>query len=422
MKRIVFLESAAAMGGVQFSTLYLSQTLDTSRWRAVVVCPEEGDLTRACQSAGVETHIVPSPRLWSTSIRIGRNGRLPNLFAWIWNALMMARATRTLQKFLRQQSPTVVVTKGLAAHFIGGLAARRSSIRCVWHVQDLISERTAGIYKRIFNFAARRFPNQIIVDGQAIKEQLPESIHERVSVIHNGVHTNAFRPGLDSSAVRREFGIAPDQLVIGNAGRITPWKGQHYLIEAFAKIASDYPDAVLLLVGSPVFDHDAYERRLKSMAAEHGLESRIKFAGFRHDLSEVLAAMDIFAFTSVEKDTSPLALLSAMASGLPIVAFDIQGVRELDESGEVFRLVQIGDVDALAESLSSLLCDPAARHCLAGNARQAAEQKFSLPQYVAQFEQVLIKTCVSTGPETAQPAGGQPAESANARAVSAMGS
>jgi glycosyltransferase involved in cell wall biosynthesis len=425
-RTVVFLESVAAMGGVQFSTLYLARALDPSRWRPVVVCPEAGDLTRACQNAGVETQIVRSPRLWSTSIRMGQNARLPNLFAWFWNALVMLRAARTLQRFLRELSPEVVVTKGLASHFVGGFASRKASIRCVWHVQDLISERSFGIYRRIFNLAAVRLPDQIIVDGQAIKDQLPDSIQARVSVIYNGVDTNLFRPGLDGPAVRRELGIAADEIVIGNAGRITPWKGQHYLIEAFARIADDHPKAVLLLVGSPVFDHDGYERRLKSMAAEFGLESRIKFAGFRHDLPRVLSAMDVFAFTSIEKDTSPLALLSAMASGRPIVAFDIQGVRELDRTGDIFSLVPVGDVDALAQSLSALLVNETARYRLAQNARKAAEKQFSLDRYVAEFERVIITSCefgdATTSPSSRSISARPAAESSGARAVSAIGS
>src|SRR6185437_15515748 len=328
-RRIVFLECAAAMGGVQFSTLYVAQELDRTRLQPLVICPEEGDLTRACREAGVDVKVIPHPRLLSTSVRVGRNRRLPNPFAWAWNAAATMRAEKRLRSFLRESRPDVLVTKGLSSHFIGGLAARRLKIPCVWHVQDLISERNFGIYRRIFATAAKRLPLRVIVDGAAIKNQLPRALASRIRVVHNGVDTDVFRPELDGSLVRRELGIAHDQVVIGHAARITPWKGQHYLIEAFARIANEHRQAVLLIAGSPVFDHDGYERRLRKMADEFGLTDRVKFAGYRRDLPYVLAAMDIFAYTSIEKDTSPLALLSAMAAGLPIIAFDIEGVREL---------------------------------------------------------------------------------------------
>lgn len=419
------------MGGVQFSTLYLAQALDRLRWKPIVACPHEGDLIAACRGAGIETRVIGYPRLWSTSLRLGRNTRLPNLFAWIWNALVLIRSTRLIRNLLRELAPEVLVTKGLASHFIGGLAARDLDTHCVWHVQDLISERTFGIYRQIFSLAATRLPHRIIVDGAAIKEQLPLSIDSRIVVVHNGVDTNMFRPGLDGSVVRSQLGISADQLVIGHAARVTPWKGQHYLIEAFAQIADQYPNAVLLFAGSPVFDHDAYEQRLQAMAVELGLQDRIKFAGYRHDLHSVMAAMDLFAFTSIEKDTSPLALLSAMASGLPIVAFGIEGVHELaSEDRERFVTIPVGDTKLLAESLALLIRDQSLRARLAEDARRAAETEFSLNQYVSNMERELAGACENRT-SIKSPSGnipednniaGLPSSSATTSAISAIGS
>src|SRR4029079_1660597 len=99
-------------------------------------------------------------------------------------------------------------------------------------------------------------------------------------------------------------------------------------------------------------DNDSYQRRLSSLVTQLGLSERVKFAGYTHDLPGALAAMNLFAFTSVEKDTSPLALLSAMSSGIPIVAFDIPGTRELMASDDQFALVPVGNVAELGAALS----------------------------------------------------------------------
>jgi glycosyltransferase involved in cell wall biosynthesis len=283
----------------------------------------------------------------------------------------------------------LVVTKGLSAHFFGGLAAHQLGIPCVWHAQDFISERSFGIYRRAFGRAARWLPTQVIADGASIAEQLPRSLQSHITVIHNGVDTNVFCPGLDGAPVRRDLGIPADHLVVGNMGRVTPWKGQHYLIEAFARIADRNPKVTLLLVGAPVFDNDSYHRRLLSLATKFGLDGRIKFAGFRHDAARVLAAMDVFAFTSVEKDTSPLALLSAMSCGLPIVAFDIAGVRELMASEDQFRLTLVADIAALGSALSEVLSDQSLRQRLAASARQQAMNEFNLDKYAERIDQVF---------------------------------
>lgn len=390
-RTVVFVESTGAMAGVQFSTVYLAQRLNRELWKPIVVCPEEGDLTRACRDAGVEAYVLELTRMRSTSVRVGSTFRLPNPAAWTWNGYSVGSAVRKLTPFLAQSNPDLVVTKGLSSHFIGGIAARRLSVPCVWHVQDLISERTFGIYRRAFGRVARWLPERIIVDGASIAEQLPQSLQSLVTVIHNGIDTGIFRPGLDGGRVRSELGIPDDHLIVGHMGRVTPWKGQHYLIGAFARIANENPNVTLLLVGDPVFDNDSYQRRLLSMARQHGLNERIRFAGYRHDTANVLAAMDVFAFTSIEKDTSPLALLSAMSCGLPIVAFDIAGVRELMASENQFHLVPVEDISALGEALSKLLSDQDLRQRLAASARGQAISEFNLDKHTTRIEQVLCQ-------------------------------
>jgi glycosyltransferase involved in cell wall biosynthesis len=387
-KTVVFVESAAAMGGVQFSTLYLVQTLDPERWRCVVVCPEDGDLVHACREAGVETHILSQPRLWSTSVRLG-GMRLPNPAAWLWDLRLIAKAAAQLKQFLKQLTPDLVITKGLPSHFLGGFAARKLRTPCVWHVQDLISERNFGIYRRAFAIAARVLPTRIIADGKSIADQLPQSLQPRTDTILNGVDTNVFSPEVDGVAAREELGISADQIVIGHVGRVTPWKGQHYLIEAFAPLAQANANVTLLLVGAPVFDNDAYQRRLLSTVEQLGLAGRVKFAGYRRDLPALLAAMDIFAFTSIEKDTSPLALLSAMSAGLPVVAFDIAGARELIASPDQFVLVPVQNVAALSEALARVVLDEPLRRQLGNAARAQALDQLSLDRYRNSIEQVF---------------------------------
>jgi glycosyltransferase involved in cell wall biosynthesis len=390
-RKVYFVESAAAMGGVQFSTLYLVQHLDRARWEPVVICPEEGDLTEACRRSGVAVHILDFPALHSTSFRVGRSSvRLPNPLAWIWDVGAISVAAQRLARFFKQTNPDLVVTKGLFSHFYGGLAARRSGIPCVWHVQDFISERFWKIYQRLFAHAARWLPDHIIADGASIGRQLHRSMQDRISIIHNGVDTDVFRPDIDGQRIRREVGIPDDAMVVGHVGRMTPWKGQHYLLGAFARVAAVMKNVYLLFVGAPVFDSNAYQRDLLHLTAKLGLNDRVKFAGYRHDIPFVLAAMDVFAFTSVEKDTSPLTLLSALSSGRPVVAFDIEGVQELLPPHEQV-LVPVGQVNVLAHSIINLLSDAALRQRLAVSARRLAETEFGIDKYVARVESAFLK-------------------------------
>lgn len=387
-RRIAIIESASEMGGVEYSTLYLASLLDPENWEAVVVCPGEGRLSDACRDAGVRVEIIPMPSLRSTSFRAGMGDfRLPDPFSWVWNGLAVLLAVMRLRKFLSVDRTALVLTKGVYAHLCGGLASKWMGIHCVWHVQDLISERYWGLYRKFFGLLAQTLPDGIVVDGTPIARQLPQSLHYKVDVVFNGVDTQVFHPGLDGSAIRDELGITPDQVVIGHVARLTPWKGQHHLLEAFGRIADLYPRSCLLLVGSPLFDNDAYAKRLHARMDEMGLQGRVIFTGFREDLPDVLAGMDIFAYPSVEKDTSPLSLLSAMACGLPVIAFGIDGVCEV--LGDAGLLVPVGSASGMASALTNLLQNPGLRRELGERARRKVLADFCLESHLANMQKVF---------------------------------
>jgi glycosyltransferase involved in cell wall biosynthesis len=387
-RRILFVESATEMGGVEYSTLYLALHLDPKYWAVTVLCPGEGSLASTCREKGLHVEIEPLPAFASISSRIGSsNLRFPNPIAWLRNAGYGLVAVMHLRKALARSRPDLVVTKGLYAHFTAGAAAKLAGVRCIWHVQDLVSKGPGGLYRGIFSLAASILPDVIAVDGTSIARQLPDHVRQKVHVVLNGVDVKTFHPCIDSQPVREDLGIPADAVVIGHAARITPWKGQHHLLEAFGRIAFKHPGTCLLLVGSALFDTDSYERHLRQRAGELGLNGRVIFTGFRRDLPQVLNAMDIFAYPSVEKDTSPLALISALACGLPVAAFDIDGVREVLEGTGL--LVPVRDEQRLAEVLARLLSDPELRKCQAAASREQAVQRFSLEQYAGGMEKIF---------------------------------
>jgi glycosyltransferase involved in cell wall biosynthesis len=144
-----------------------------------------------------------------------------------------------------------------------------------------------------------------------------------------------------------------------------------------------------VLVGSALFDTDTYARALKREVAQAGLADRVIFAGFREDTPQVLAALDIFAHTALEKDSSPLAVVSAMASGKPIVCSAVDGTVQLFRDGEDGLVFPPGDADVLAEHLATLLNDPGLRRRLGQAARVKADQELSAEPYARRCESVF---------------------------------
>jgi len=386
LDRLVFLHSTSEMGGVEFSTLYLAPRLDPQRWQPLVIVPREGEFSSRCQEDGIPVEFVSMPPLVSTSLRISTRSdrRVPNPIAWLLDPFIILAAAQRLAKFLHDHPTSLVVSKGMQAHFIAGLACRWTGTPCLWHLQDQISNRYDGLYARLFGWAAFHLANLLVADGSPIIEQLPTSIRRRGRVVLNGIDTSAFQPGRDGSAIRLELGIDSNAFVIGNVARLTPWKGQRCLLDAFGLLAQAHSQAHLLLVGSARFDSDRYAASLHQAVGEMGLKGRVTFAGFRRDLSEVFSAMDLFAYPALEKDTSPLSLLSAMACGLPVVAYDIPGVREVITDAGI--LSKLRNSQQLADAIRSLMVDSSRRWQLGQAARRRAESAFSLEAHAVAMQ------------------------------------
>lgn len=379
---IALVDVSSKMAGVEFSTLYLAQHLDRDRFRVVVICPEEGDLPERCRAAGVDVVIMPSPCFMPTSIEIGRI-RIPNPFSWAIDALRLIKLARRHAALYRQLDAALICTKGIFAHLYGTLAARIARCPVVIHMQDLLANPLYIVFFGMFARLAQR----VIADGTPIYNQLAPFVGaERVDLIYNGVDLEQFSTAVSGESVRAEWGIDADTVLIGNVARLTSWKGQDVLLKAFIRLAPDYPKAKLVLVGSPVFHGDAFEADLRRTAAESGFSDRIIFAGFRWDLPKVLAALDLFVYPSIRKDTSPLSLVSAMASGIPIVASDVGGVAELMTHNHDSLIVAASDVNDLVKALRRLLDDPGLRKSLGAAARRTAEDSLSLSVFVRRCE------------------------------------
>lgn len=395
-RRLVLIEMSAEMGGVEYSTLYLVQCLDRAAWAPLVICPQAGPLVSHCQAAQVPCEIVPLPRMWSLAFRVGARW-ITNPLAWVVNALAFVGAAWRLAQVLRQHQAQLVCTKGLYPHFYGGLAALLAGVPCVWHLQDLLdSQRGFGLYPLLQSVGARFLAKEVLADGWAIARQLTPRLYppQRVHVVYNGVNTAEFAPTIAGEAVRAAWGIPPEAVVIGVAARLTATKGQHVLLQAAPLLLQRFPQVWLVVIGSALFTDQHYATQLRALAAASGAPARIVFAGFRADLNHALAALDIFAYTATSHDTSPLALISALAAGKPCVVADIPGVAEIFHGDpKVVAFVPPADPTALAEALSTLVQDAALRQQQAAAARQIALERFSVEQFTRQcervFEQVL---------------------------------
>lgn len=179
--------------------------------------------------------------------------------------------------------------------------------------------------------------------------------HSQIDVVNNGVDAERFS-GVDRASSRRELGIDEDVLAIGLVGRVCEQKGQTDLVEAAALIAPCVPRARFFLVGD--IEDRALHTRLSARIDELGLGGVVQFTGFRSNMPEVYAALDILAAPS-RWEGFPLMLLEAMAAGLPVVASRIAPIEEALGASYCASLVPRCSPADLAEALLAMAGDPA---------------------------------------------------------------
>jgi len=390
--RIAFIEQESQLGGVEYTTLRVAQGLDKSKFDPVIICPAEGNLPLLARQAGLEVQIVPRPKFTSVSFIWGKH-TIANPFGFLLTAMSVIHVVGNLYKYFQVNPVDFVITKGLLAHFYGGMAARQLNIPCIWYIQEEVDKnRGAGLFRFILNKGAQRIPAKIVVDANALLEQFDKlsDVSATVQVIYNGIDTQQFCPfsQQEKQNARNRLNIPSNAMVIGQAGRIIPIKGQATLLDAFVRLAQDFPEVHLLFVGAPLFGNVAYEQKLRARAIQAGLESRVHFSGFLPDVRYGLAAMDIFVHASVETD-SPVSVLEAMSCGLPIVVSSVRGTVEMVIPNVDALVFEPGNSDVLVLMLNKLIKSPYMQQELGKNARAAVIQKFSLQASIKQLESVI---------------------------------
>jgi glycosyltransferase involved in cell wall biosynthesis len=194
----------------------------------------------------------------------------------------------------------------------------------------------------------------------------------KVRVVPNGIDWARFQKGRPRELVRQELELPLNLPVVGLVARLEHWgKGHQELFEALTLIQEQHPAQALIVGGG---------RRLSEMqqlAGTLGLSEVVHFLGDRRDIPDLLAAMDVFVLPSHSEGVS-LALLEAMAAGLPVIVSRVGGLPEVVRHAENGLLIPVGDAAALAQSLTRVLEDPAWAQTLGDNARHHIQTHYSL--------------------------------------------
>jgi len=327
-------------GGQPSRILMLSQGLARRGHRVVIAAPEGSVLSARAREAGLET--FEEPRFLKSK-----------------HILSGMRDAVSLGRLLGSRHFDLIDAHGSQDLWASALARRigRRPVPLVF-----TRHNTKEVADHLFNrvLYRRAVDHLIVVSGSVLDRYRPfldrgDLSRERISVVHSSYREDRFHAGVDGSAVRRELcsGAGPDPLLIGVIGRLVTDKGGMHFLRAAARIAKEFPAARFLFAG-----RGTAEEVLKEAAVDLGISERVAFLGFREDVPQITAALDLSVLPSVDCDASSAVLKEAMAVGRPVVATSIGGAGEIIQDGETGLLVPPADPEALAEAMAAILRRP----------------------------------------------------------------
>lgn len=204
----------------------------------------------------------------------------------------------------------------------------------------------------------------------------------RVKLIYNGIDSeNKLISEQEKKAAQQRFGLK-DSPTIGIIARLSDVKGHRFLIQAMGEVIKVYPQAQLMIVGE-----GKEKRNLINLSRDLGITEHILFIRAVEDISQALAAIDIFVMPSLQEGLG-LSIMEAMARGIGVIASDVGGIRNLIKHGSNGILVAPQDIQAISSSIIALLDDKAKLKDYGLKARQTIEERFLLERMVLETEGV----------------------------------
>jgi glycosyltransferase involved in cell wall biosynthesis len=239
--------------------------------------------------------------------------------------------------------------------------------------------------------AARYFGFTVLGISDAIAQTIRQ-YHglEHVPVVNNGIPMSESSDRISSDA-RKALGLEPDDIVCINVASFSERKNHVMLIDAFNEALAINPGLVLLLVGQ-----GALMRKIRNMVEGYGISGRVRFLGLRDDVMVLNALADLFVLSS-HCEGLPISALEAISAGLPVVATNVGGLRDIVREGINGRLIAPGDVSSFADAIVSMAANRELARAMGHAGREFIRSSFSISETVKGHERLYSSLLNASG-------------------------
>ncbi|MFD2672722.1 glycosyltransferase [Marinicrinis sediminis] len=365
---VAYLDHTARWSGGEIALFHLLSHMKEGV-QPLVILAEEGPLADRMRSRGIEVRIVP------LSEKVRSRGRHQFGLSLLTSAIALLRYGRKVGSILKEEQVQLVHTNSLKSALYGVIAAKIARVPLVWHIRDQISSPylKPPVAKTI-RLLARICPKGIIANSVSTLEtlKLPKQRKAKTAVVYS-----CFAGRMDQQTkVARTSRLFHVLL----AGRLAEWKGQHVFIEAAALLKEQYA-IHFWIAGDALFGEQAYKRQLEMKIRSHGL-TNVSMLGHVEQMKELMESADLLVHTSITPEPFGQVIVEGMACGLPVVASNAGGPREIVVHGETGLLIEPNQPEILAEAISWMVQNPKPRQLMGERGRERVVQQFTMEQSV----------------------------------------
>jgi glycosyltransferase involved in cell wall biosynthesis len=276
----------------------------------------------------------------------------------------------------------------------GAIAAHSTRKPHIWHIREHIlrnSELAPLLPYKLYCAAVEALSKSIIFNSRALANDYPR-FYGKASIVYNGFPLPTLRDKIAARAeVASGLGIDPGAKIVAVLGALHPGKDHHTFLTAAEQVARRVEEAIFLIVG---VGHESYTNQLRQRIRDLQLDSRVRLLGWRDDIDNLMAAIDVLVISS-EQESFGRTAIEALSVETPVVATRCGGPEEVLVDGETGLLVPVKDPRALAEAIGRLLLDPNLARRLGASGRDYVGEHFGVDQYVQGIQKILLNEIAS---------------------------
>lgn len=376
MYRVAYLDHTSRWSGGEIALFNLLVHLDDSI-KPLVILAEDGPLAERLRERGIDVRVL----LLDEKVR-NRNRNDLN-----WGILKSAfRAFlygRQVGRLLREERVACVHTNSLKAAFYGAVAAKKAGIPLIWHIHDIIEvPYLRKVVARMIKLLVKVLPDGIIANSNATLTtlNLPLSAHLKQTIVYP-----SYAGFVELEGLRSRNRDSNHSFVVLLVGRIGDWKGQHVLLEAAKSFVND-SNVEFWIAGDALFAEDVHykERLLETIARER--LANVRMLGHVDNVPHLMNQADLLVHTSVIPEPFGQVIVEGMAVGLPVVAADAGGPREIVLHRETGLLIPSGQANLLREAIQWMIEHPEERMRMGEKAISRVKELFLIERTVNQVK------------------------------------